>query len=165
MLTRAHQIHLKRAQAEAGISDFDYRGAIETVSGMPGCLSSTDARLTDRHCDLLLAYFEAIHWRAVDGGTLQPSCKENAVFRQRGYWAAKNPKGNTSRDRHAETNLQPQIANLEKELAGLGCGPRYCMAIQNRLPRNEDGSLSLIAYLGALSRTVAAKKKKANHPF
>ncbi len=160
-LSRAQQILLKRAQQEAGISDFDYRGAIETVSGMPGCLSSTDARLTDRHCDLLLAFFEAIHWRAVDGRTLQPSCKPNAVFRQRGYWEAKNPRGNTSRDRHAEANLQPQITALENELAGLGCGLAYCVAIQNRLPRNEDGTLNLTAYLGALSRTVTAKTKKA----
>lgn len=51
MITRAQQILLKRAQAQAGLDDADYRDAIEAVSGIPGCRSSKDSRLTDRHID------------------------------------------------------------------------------------------------------------------
>lgn len=168
MLSRPQQIHLKRAQAEARISDDDYREAIGIVSGMPDCRSSTDARLTDRHMDKLLAYFEAIHWQAVDAGALQAACKPNAIFRQRGYWAGKNPAGNTSRDRFGSANLDSQIATLEKDLADLGYGSGYCQAIQNNL--RSKGSFTASAYLGALTRTVEAKRRKAaqtagNCPF
>ena len=90
MLSRAQQILLKRAQREAGLLDGDYREALQTVAG---CQSSKDADLTDRHLDKLLAYFEAIYWRAVNAGQLQPCCKTTAVFRQPGYWAAKNTAG------------------------------------------------------------------------
>jgi hypothetical protein len=160
MLTRAQQILLKRAQAEAALDDADYREAIATVSGMADCRSSTDVRLSDRHADNLLAYFEAIHWRKVDGRMLQPSCKANAVFRQRGYWASKNPKGNTSRDRFGEDNLQRDVAALEQELADLGCGMAYCRAIQNKIQ-----PFSLAKYLGTLNRTVKAKRKRIEQPY
>jgi hypothetical protein len=104
---------------------------------------------------------EAIHWRKVDGvRCFQPSCKPNAVFRQRGYWASKNPKGSTSRDRFGEGNLQPAVAALEQELAELGCGMAYCRAIQNKIQ-----PFSLAKYLGALNRTVKATRVKANQPY
>lgn len=90
----------------------------------------------------------------------QQSCKPTAVFRQRGYWASKNPKGNTSRDRYGETNLQPAVTALEQELAELGCGMAYCHAIQNKIQ-----PFSLAKYLGALKRTVKAKRAKINQPF
>ena len=70
MLSRPQQILLKRAQREAGLSDDEYRDALQTVTG---CRSSTAPALTDRHLDKVLAYFEAIHWRNVDAGELQPS--------------------------------------------------------------------------------------------
>lgn len=158
-LSRAQQILLKRAQKEAGLSDFDYRASIAVVSGEDDCVSSTDPRLADRHLDALLAYFEAIFWKGVEAGTLQASCKPTAVFRQRGFWAARNQKGNTSRDRFGEANLKPQIAALERELASLGFGHHYLMAIQNKLPRNADGGIVLSAYLGTLDRTVKSKRK------
>jgi len=88
MLSRPQQILLKRAQREAGLPDDEYRDALQTVTG---CRSSKDPQLTDRHLDLLLGYFEAIHWRKVDAGQhvfageLQPPCRPNAVFRQRGF--------------------------------------------------------------------------------
>lgn len=155
--------HLKRAQAEAGISDFDYRSSLATVSGMEDCTSSTDPRLTDRHFDLVMAYFEAIHWQAVDAGTLQPSCKPNAVFRKRGYWAGKNPRGNTSRDRYADGDLTAEITQVENDLSKHGYGLPYFQAIQNNLRRN--GGFSPAAYLGAIKRTLAAKLRKAGQPF
>lgn len=163
MLTSAQKGHLKRAQAEAGITDFDYRGSIATVSGMEDCTSSTDPRLTDRHFDQLMAFFEAVHWQAVDAGTLQPSCKPNAVFRKRGYWADKNPRGNTSRDRYAEGDLSQEIATVEAGLAEFGCGLAYFRAIQNNLRRN--GGFSPAAYLGAIKRTLESRRRKAAAPF
>jgi hypothetical protein len=54
---------LKRAQAQAALDDADYREAIATVSGITDCRSSTDARLSDRNVDILMAYFEAIYWK------------------------------------------------------------------------------------------------------
>ena len=149
---------LKRAQAEAGITDFDYRSSIATVSGMEDCTSSTDPRLMDRHFDLLMGFFEAIHWRAVDAGTLQPSCKKNAVFRKRGYWAAKNPAGNTSRDRYTEGDLSREIAAVESVLAKHGYGLPYFSAIQNKM--RARGSFTPAAYLGAIKRTLASRLKK-----
>jgi hypothetical protein len=86
------------------------------------------------------SYFEAIIWRKLDESNslsasdgervgvrcFQPACKADAIFRQRGFWAARNPKGNTSRDRDGETGLQSAVAALEQELADLGCGLPYC---------------------------------------
>jgi len=161
-LSSAQKGFIKRAQIEAGITDFDYRSSLATVSGMADCTSSTDPRLTDRHFDLLMGFFEAIHWRAVDAGTLQPSCKANAVFRKKGYWAAKNPRGNTSRDRYAGGDLSQKIAQVEAELAKHGYGLAYFQAIQNNLRRN--GGFSPAAYLGAIKRTLASKTCKAAVP-
>jgi hypothetical protein len=154
MLTRPQQILLKRAQQEAGLSDSDYREAIATVSGHADCRSSTDPRLTDENADNLLSYFEAIHWRRVDSGELQPSCKPLAVFRQRGYWAGKNRKGNTSRDRHTNIEVGHAVNALEDELMRMGYGLQYLSAIQNKII-----PFSVVKYHAALKRTLAAKRK------
>lgn len=156
MLTRAQQILLKRAQQEAGLDDADYRSAIATVSGHEDCRSSTDPRLTDENADKLLSYFEAIHWRKVDARQLQPSCKPLAVFRQRGYWAGKNRKGNTSRDRHANIEIGHAVNALEDELMKMGYGLTYLSAIQNRIV-----PFSVVNYHAALKRTLAAKRRAA----
>jgi hypothetical protein len=156
MLTRAQQILIKRAQQEARLDDADYRSAIATVSGHGDCTSSKDARLTDQNVDNLLSYFEAIHWRKVDAGELQASCKPTAVFRKKGYWAAKNTRGNTSRDRHVAADLAHQVVALEDELARLGCGFAYFSKIQNNIV-----PFSVPLYLCALKRTLAAKQKKS----
>src|SRR6267378_5634022 len=94
MLSRAQQILLKRAQKEAGISDQDYRQSFHQVTGLSLCRSSTDSRLTDRHLDNLMSYFEAIHWKSVAEGLLQPSGKPDAIFRQPCFWAERNQKNN-----------------------------------------------------------------------
>lgn len=159
MLTRAQQILLKRAQHEARLSDADYRDAVATVSGMADCRSSTDARLADAHVDKLLSYFEAIHWRGVDAGELQASCKPTAVFRQRGFWAGRNRPGHTSRDRHVELELGRQVLAVEAELQALGFGFSYLTAIQNRIQ-----PWSVVNYLAALKRTLASKRKKLSAP-
>lgn len=158
MLTRAQQILIKRAQHEAGLDDTDYRSAVATVSGMADCTSSTDKRLTDAHCDNLLSYLEAIHWRMVDAGQLQPSCKATAVFRQRGYWAGKNRRGNTSRDRFMDDQAARQVVVLEDQLAQHGYGFTYFSAIQNKIQ-----PFDVHTYLAALRRTLASKQRQGTN--
>jgi hypothetical protein len=82
------------------------------------------------------------------------------VFRQRGYWASKNPKGNTSRDQFGQANLQPLVDAVEKELNQMGYGFTYLRAIQNRIQ-----PFSLAKYLGALNRTLKAKRNNLAQPF
>jgi hypothetical protein len=157
MLSRPQQILLKRAQREAALSDGEYRDALETVSG---CRSSKDASMTDRHLDLLLGYFEAIHWRKVDAGELQPSCSATAIFRQRGYWAAKNTRQETSRDRFTNSNLGQAIADLESQLAALGYGEGYCASIRKKVTRGRTDAHALHLYRAALERTLNAKARR-----
>jgi hypothetical protein len=157
MLSRAQQILVKRAQREAGLSDAEYREALEVVSG---CHSSTDASMTDRHCDLVLAYFEAIYWRKVDAGELQAACKPNAVFQQRRYWAQKNTRQESSRDRYAAASVTKTIADLEGALAALGFGAAYCASIRATVTEDRTDPRSLHVYKAALQRTLRAKQKK-----
>lgn len=155
-LSRDQIIFLKRAQAEAGLSDEDYRDAIAVVSGMADCRSSKDTRLTDEHWDGLLSYFEAIYWHSHS----EPGPH---VFKEREFWRNRNRKGETSRDRFNEKGLQAEILQVEARLAVLGYGHQYCQAIQNRMR-----PCSLWAYLAALKRTVASKEKakgKELEPF
>ncbi len=156
MFSRPQQILLKRAQREAGLSDSEYRDALETVAG---CRSSKDSRLTDRQLDLLLGYFEAIHWRKLDAGELQPACRADAVFRQRGYWAAKNTRRETSRDRYTKLNLVRAIASLEGELAALGFGAEYCASIRRNVTKGREDPHALHLYRAALVRTLSAKQR------
>jgi hypothetical protein len=158
MLSRAQQILLKRSQREAGLSDGDYRDALQLIAG---CRSSTSPALTDRHLDKLLAYFEAIHWRAVDAGTLQPCGTAAAVFRQRGYWAAKNTRQETSRDRFTGLNLGQAVADLESRIAALGFGAGYCAAIRKNVCKGRDDARALHLYRSALERTLKAKAVRA----
>jgi|CZKV01.1.fsa_nt_gi hypothetical protein len=158
MLSRAQQILLKRAQREAGMSDNGYRDALQMIAD---CRSSTSPALTDRHLDKLLGYFEAIHWRGVDAGTLQPSGSAAAVFRQRGYWAAKNTRLETSRDRFTDLNLGRAVADLEGKLAALGCGAGYCATIRKNVCKGRDDARALHLYRAALERTLKAKATRA----
>lgn len=157
MLTRPQQILIKKAQREAGLADAEYRQALADVSGIADCRSSKDARLTDEHLDALMSYFEAIYWRKVDTEDwhLHGPCNRVAdVFKQRGFWASRNRKGETSRDRFVARSLQDQAGALEQELADLGYGLAYCRAIQNRIQ-----PFSLVNYVGALKRTLASKQR------
>lgn len=158
MLSRSQQILLKRAQREAGLSDDDYREALQTVAS---CRSSKDPVLTDRHLDKLLAYFEAIYWRGIDAATLQPRGNAAAVFRQRGYWAAKNTSSETSRDRFNGRNQGSEIAALEARLARLGFSSEYCAAIRKNVCQGRADAHALHLYQAALERTLKAKARQA----
>lgn len=167
MLSRAQQVILKRAQRQAGISDDEYRDALEHWAGVR---TSTAPELTDEHLDLLLSYIEAIYWRGVSAGRLQPPCKPSEPFQKPGYWAAKNPSGNTSRDRYTVEALNEAIAILEHQLTGeFGCQPGYFHSIKSKvIPAarlNMTWPQGLVKYRAALERTLTAKRKKANAPF
>jgi hypothetical protein len=108
----------------------------------------------------LLAYFEAIHWRAVDAGTLQTSGSAIAVFRQRGYWASKNNAGETSRDRYTGHNQGAGIAALEADLARLGFGSGYCAAIREKVCHGRTDAHALHLYEAALTRTLKTKARR-----
>jgi hypothetical protein len=158
MLSRPQQILLKRAQREAGLSDEDYRGALETVAG---CRSSTSPAFTDQHLDKVLSYFEAIHWRAVDAGKLQASCSSTAVFRRLGFWSTRNTRQETSRDRFNGLNLNAEIAALESKLAALGFAASYCGGIRKNVTKGRDDAHALHLYRAALTRTLKAKARHA----
>lgn len=146
MLTREQQILLKRAQQAAKIEDDEYRQTIEQFTKLPGCRSSTDKRLTNEHLDLLMAYFEAIYWKGVDGGRIAPLASPKAVFFRRGYWASKNTRLETSRDRFTRGSLVDQIAQAESNLGQFGFGADYFAAIKVRTKEGQP-------YLQALRRT------------
>jgi hypothetical protein len=116
--------------------------------------------LTDRHLDKLLAYFEAIHWRSVDAGVLPRSCNAIAVFRQRGYWSAKNTREETSRDRFTGTNLAREVADIERQLTDLGFGGQYLGAIRRNVTKGRDDAHALHLYRTALARTLKAKSSR-----
>lgn len=159
MLTRPQQIMLKRAQQQAGLADAEYREGIALCTGMSDCRSSTDRRLTDAHLDALMAFFEAIYWVGVEAGTLPSPKDEKAVFRQRGWWANRNKRGNTTRDRFTERDLDAQIATAEAALGKLGYGPGYCTRIRQNIPQCTEWK-----YLGALNRTLKSKQAKLTPP-
>jgi len=164
VLSRPQQIRLKRAQQEAALPDAEYRDAIAVVTGMADCRSSTDPRLTDRHWDNLLSYFEAIFWRKHDAGEVQVSSKTDATFRIRGYWAQRNPAGNTSRDRYVATGIGSQVAELEARLLRDGRTLQYLQGIQARMRRGGK-PFSLVNYAAALKRTLNARQRLENCPF
>jgi hypothetical protein len=156
MLSRAQQILIKRAQREAALQDEEYREALQTVSG---CRSSTDPRMTDRHVDLVLAYLEAIYFRKRGLGELQANCNVDSVFKNPGYWASKNPRQRTSRDRYTFSKLSNQIASAEAALADLGFGEAYCAAIRRKTCGESAGVRDKRSYLAALQRTLNSKQK------
>jgi hypothetical protein len=155
MLSNPQKAILKRAQREAGLTDDDYRDALETVTSFR---TSTAPALTDRHFDKLLGYLEAIHWQAVDAGKLQPSGSPVAVFRQRGYWARKNTKLETSRDRFNQSNLGHTITDLEHGLGELGFGQAYCEGIRQKTTQGRTDAHAQHLYRAALIRTLRAKR-------
>ena len=157
MLSRPQQILLKRAQKQAGLSDDEYRDALETIAG---CRTSKSSDFTDRHLDKVLAYFEAIYWRGVDAGALQRPGNTTAVYRQRGFWAAKNTNSETSRDRFNGTNLTSDITALEAELARLGFNQAYCHSIRKKVTAGRNDAHALHLYRTALDRTVKAKARR-----
>lgn len=157
MLSRAQQILLKTAQRDAGLDDAEYRATLQRFFGVR---SSTDPALGDDALDVMLAYLEAVYWRGVDSGAVQPSCKPAAPFRQRGYWAAKNPAANTSRDRYEGAGLQADIQEAEAALHRLGCSPAYIAAIRDKVCRGRFTPPQQRAFRAALQRTLAARQGK-----
>lgn len=158
MLTQPQIWKLKAAQKQAGIDDEEYRAALQQLCGVA---TSKDASLGNDQWDMLMSYFEAIYWRGVEAGTLQRPCKDNAPFQKPGYWASKNRRTETSRDRYNLTEIHRAVAGLENELGSLGCAPSYLDAIRFKVTRGQETVAALYRYLGALRRTHAFRLKKA----
>lgn len=156
MLSRSQQILLKRAQRAAALPDDEYRDALEVATG---CRSSRDREFNDRGLDKFQAFLEAIYFRKLDAGELQPAGSAFAVFRRRGYWAGKNTNHQTSRDRFTGLNLNQVISDLERRLAAIGFGREYCEGIRNKSAQGRTDAHGQHLYLAALRRTVAAKSK------
>lgn len=128
-----------------------------------GVESSTDQRFTDEALDRVLGYFEAIHWKAVDAGAVQPDCSPSAVFRKRGYWQAKNRGGNTSRDRFTMATLADEIAALELSLQQeFGIGPEWLAAVRWRVTKSNDDLMARQHYRAALVRSLESRRKSRN---
>jgi hypothetical protein len=156
MLSNPQKALIKSAQREAELADEEYRDVLETVTG---ARSSTDPRLGDRAFDKILAFLEAIYWRKADRDELQRLCKARSVFQKRGYWAQKNTRAETSRDRFTRDSLSAEIAELERGLAELGYGESYCAGIRKRSDQARSEFAALHAYRIALQRTLTAKRR------
>lgn len=164
MLSNSQKALVKKAQRDARLSDAEYREVWQTVAGVT---SSKDPRLADEHMDTFMSYVEAIYWRKRD------ELLASAVFRVRGYWAHKNTKAENSRDRFVSGTVKQEIEDLERQLAELGCNANYCRVIRGRvLAQREPGfearaesAHGLTLYRAALTRALAAKRKKAAQPF
>ena len=164
MLTNPQKALLKRAQRQAGIPDAEYREHLHLLAGVR---SSTDPKMSNEHFDLLMPLFEAFYWCAVDSGTRPaPENFRDPVFAVRGFWAARNTKGNTTRDRFNGEDLRGRIAALENDLAALGRDEFYCGAIRRKVTRGRDDARALQAYCAALARTLKTKtRRETQHPF
>lgn len=155
MLTNEQKKLLHMAKAEAELDDADYRESLATIAGVS---SSTDPELGNELLDVLLAYFEAICWRKKDAGQLQGTCKPR-IFTVRGFWASRNRRENTSRDRYNHITIQIRIEELEQALATLGYGPEYCAAIREKVTRGSETAQALYHYSIALERTYTSKQR------
>ncbi|MBE0540681.1 MAG: hypothetical protein IH623_04775 [Verrucomicrobia bacterium] len=96
----------------------------------------------------------------MDAGQLQPSCKAAAVFRQRGYWASKSTRQETSRDRYTGQNVAREITDLEIALREMGFRPGYWETIREKVTRGRADAHALHLYRAALERTLRAKCKQ-----
>jgi restriction endonuclease Mrr len=154
-------MRLQMARRQAGIEEAEYRDMLAHI--FDGCVSSTDPRLTNEHWDRIIAFWEAVYFRKLDRKEVKPPGR-NAMFQKRGYWAQKNKRGNTSRDRYTAEDLGAQIADAEGHLLKLGYGPHYCAAIHARIGGDAASPIQRRKYLAALENTTAAIVRRLGVP-
>jgi hypothetical protein len=80
----------------------------------------------------------------------------------------KNNNQETSRDRFNGTNLGKSVADLEREMARIGYGEGYCLAIRKKVTGGREDAHALHLYRTALQRTMkakAARASRAQYPF
>lgn len=152
MLSNPQKSLIKRAQRQAVLDDADYRALLREFAGVE---SSTDAKLGNSQFDIIMAHIEATYWFRVDSGALKHVFRSNAPFLQRGYWASKNPPGQTSRDRYAAADLAAEIEAAESNLAASGANASYLAGIRRRVGGSDR------KYLAALRRTIDSRSAKA----
>ena len=161
MLSKLQIMRLQMARRQAGIPDDEYRDILANI--FDGCVSSKDPRLTNEHWDRIVAFWEAVYFRKLERGEVNPPGR-NEMFQKRGYWAEKNQRDNTSRDRYTRDDLAGQISAAEARLHALGKGPHYCAAIRARIGGDAASPLQQRKYLAALLKTAEAAKRRAEVP-
>jgi hypothetical protein len=171
MLSNDQKSLLKRAQRQADLPDSEYREALRLIAGVN---SSTDPGIGDRHLDRLMAYFEAIYWRKIENEKhpdpdclVRNGCKRQWLpFLARGYWANKNTKQETSRERFVAGNMADDIVRLESELHSLGYNMAYVVRIRLNVMQGRGTPRDMRNYKAVLERTINSKRKKLeNVPF
>lgn len=97
---------------------------------------------------------------------MQAPCKGDEVFQQRGFWASKNTRAETSRDRYNFSILSSRIGALESQLERLGFGQSYCQSIREKVTKGGTSAQCLNHYRAALARTLKSKQKATvEQPF
>ena len=155
MLSARQRQTIKIAQRAVGMPDDDYRLTIQAIGGWEDCTSCKDERLDQEHFDRLMKALEAGYWAGVDAGEIEHTPSARHPFRERGYWAGKNPRGGaTSRDRFTERELRDDIEKLEIRMLKLGKPRSYCSAIRSKTGDSWS-------YRRALIRTIETLERKA----
>jgi len=149
MLSNPQKSLVKRAQRQAAVPEEDYRDMWRVVTGWMDCDTSTDPRLGDVHMDRMMGYLEAIYWRRVQEGTLQPVSKPNAPFLKEGFWKNRNKAQSTSRDRYQKQRITESVHDLERRLLAAGYPPQKISAIKGKLRYHDEWALK-----SALHRTL-----------
>lgn len=149
MLSNAQKSLVKRAQRQADVPEEEYRDMWRMVTGWQDCDTSTDPRLGDVHMDRMMGFLEAIFWRRVQEGALQPPSKANAPFQKEGFWATRNKTQSTSRDRYQKKRIADSVQDLEARLLATGYPPQKIAAIKGKLRYHDEWALR-----SALHRTL-----------
>ncbi len=175
MLTNPQKSLIKRAQRDCALSDVEYRDVLDTCTN---CRSSKDPRLDDTAFDTIMKYLEAIYWRKIDQsaiadrlsaiGLASPartsrsfaSIRGSKIFSRRNYWANKNTRKSTSRDRYQIDRLQEECETLRDEAARYK-PPNYLATIANKCCPLYPPTLDMLcAWRNALRGVIAREKSK-----
>ena len=149
MLSNPQKSLVKRAQRQAAVPEEEYRDMWRMVTGWEDCDTSTDPRLGDVHVDRMMGFLEAIFWRRVQEGALQPASKANAPFLKEGFWKNRNKAQSTSRDRYQKQRITTSIHELETKLQAAGYPMQKIIAIKRKLRYHDDWAVK-----SALHRTL-----------
>lgn len=149
MLSNPQKSLVKRAQRQAAVPEEEYRDMWRMVTSWQDCDTSTDPRLGDVHMDRMMGFLEAIFWRRVQEGALQPPSKANAPFQKEGFWATRNKAQSTSRDRYQKKRIGDSVQDLEARLLAAGYPPQKIAAIKEKMKCHDQWALR-----SALHRTL-----------
>lgn len=155
MLSNPQKSLVKRAQRQADVPEEEYRDMWRMVTSWQDCDTSTDPRLGDVHMDRMMGFLEAIYWRHVQEGTLQPASKANAPFQKEGFWKNRNKAQSTSRDRYQKQRITESVEDLKVKLMKAGYPVQNITALERQLRYHNQWALK-----SALHRTLMFFLKK-----